>query len=410
MTANEGSAWKYAQYRLLLAGRSVSLLGNGLAAIALAFAVLDLTGSPTDLGIVLAARSVPQVLFLLFAGVIADRLPRHRVLVVANLVSGGSQALAAALLLNGDATVGALIAIEAVNGTATAFVLPASGGLVPQTVPPAALQQANVVLRLASTSAMIGGASLGGILVAAVGPGWGLAVDAATFFVSAFCFALMKVDAAQRHAQSTMWFELRDGWDAFRSRTWLWVVVTAFAAINAAHAAGWYTLGPVIADDTFGRRAWGFVVAAETAGMFLAGLVLLRVRFRRPLFVGMLGVLAWAPLMLVLGSEPRFALLVVISLAGGVGVELFGVGWDLSIQQHVPRHLLSRVYAYDALGSYAAIPVGQVLAGPLASALGVRQAVTACGALVAAAVLITLLVPSVRRLERVDATAPKPGG
>jgi hypothetical protein len=227
-----------------------------------------------------------------------------------------------------------------------------------------------------------------------------------TFFVSAVCFALIRLDPAERVVQSNMWVELREGWHAFRVRTWLWVVVLAFGLINAAHAAGWYTLGPVIADETFGRRGWGFVLAAEIAGMFLAGLVLLRVRFGRPLFVGMLGVLAWSPLLLVLGTEPRFALLVAVSLAAGAGVELFGLGWDLSMQQHVPPHLLSRVYAYDALGSYVAIPIGQLIAGPVATLVRVQEAVVIFGCVIMIATGATLLVPSVRRLERADRPTP----
>lgn len=179
----------------------------------------------------------------------------------------------------------------------------------------------------------------------------------------------------------------------------------AFGAINAAHAAGFYTLGPVIADDTFGRRGWGFVLGAETAGMFVSGLILLRVRFRRPLYVGMLGVLIWSPLMLLLAAEPRFALLLGVSFVAGVGVEIFGIGWDVSMQQHVPQHLLSRVYAYDALGTYMAIPIGQLIAGPLAELVGVGNAVAICGLVVVVAVVATLLVPSVRRLERL-AEAP----
>jgi MFS family permease len=196
--------------------------------------------------------------------------------------------------------------------------------------------------------------------------------------------------------------DLREGWSAFRSRTWLWVVVLAFSVINAVHAAGWFTLGPVIADETFGRPGWGFVLAAETAGMFVAGFVLLRVRFRRPLFVGMVGVLAWSPLMLVLAAEPAVVLLVVASFLAGVAIELFGLGWDLSMQQHVPPHLLSRVYAYDALGSLVAIPVGQVLAGPLAAAVGVREAVALCAVVLMVVGAAATAVPAVRRLERTD--------
>jgi MFS family permease len=393
---------RHRSFVALLTGRSVSLVGNAFASIALTFAVLDLTGSASDLGLVLAARSLPQVVFLLFGGVIADRLPRHLVLVVTNVVSGISQAAVAVLLLTGTATIGWLVALVAVNGASTAFTFPASAGLLPQTVPTAELQPANVLFRMASTAAMISGASAGGVLVAAVGSGPAVAVDAASFFIAAACFGVIRVDPHETMPSSNVLADLREGWSAFRSRTWLWVVVLAFGLINAMHAAGWYTLGPTIADDTFGRTGWGFVLAAETAGMFVAGLLLLRVRFRRPLFVGMLGVMAWSPLLLVLAAEPNVLALVAASLAAGFAIELFGLGWDLSMQQHVPPHLLSRVYAYDMLGSLVAIPLGQLLAGPAARWLGLREAVVGCALLIMLAGAAATCVPAVRRLERTD--------
>ncbi len=401
---------RHRSYTYLLTGRTVSLVGNSMASIAVTFAVLDLTGSVGDLGLVLAARSLPQVVFLLFGGVIADRLPRHLVLVVTNVVSAATQAVAAALLLTDHATVGALAALGAVNGASTAFIFPASAGLLPQTVPTDELQPANVLLRMFSTAAMIGGVSVGGVLVAGVGPGWGLAVDATSFLAAAACFAAIRVDPHERLASGNVLVDLREGWSAFRSRTWLWVVVLAFGVINAVHAAGWSTLGPKIADETFGRQGWGFVLAAETAGMFLAGLLLLRVRFRRPLFVGMLGVTVWSPLMLVLAAEPAVLVLVVASLVAGSAIELFGVGWDLTMQQHVPPHLLSRVYAYDALGSLVAIPLGQVLAGPAAAWLGLRPAVVLCAVVLMLVGATATAVPAVRRLERTDLAEPVPVG
>lgn len=393
---------RHRSYLALLSGRTVSLVGNALAGIAVTFAVLDLTGSATDLGLVLAARSLPQVLFLLFGGVVADRLPRHLVLVVTNVVSGLTQTVAATMLVTDHATIGALAALEAVNGASSAFIFPATAGILPQTVPARDLQPANVLLRLATTVAMVSGASLGGVLVAGVGSGWALAVDAVTFFLAAACFAAIRLDRADHLPGGNVLVELREGWSAFRSRTWLWVVVLAFGVINAMHAAGWSTLGPTIADETFGRQGWGVVLAAETAGMFLAGLVLLKVRFRRPLFVGMIGVMAWSPLMLVLAAEPAVLALVAASFVAGAAIELFGLGWDLSMQQHVPPHLLSRVYAYDALGSLVAIPVGQVLAGPVAGLLGVREAVVLCALLLMVAGAAATAVPAVRRLERTD--------
>jgi MFS family permease len=399
------AVFRHRAFSALLVGRTVSLVGNAMAGIAVSFAVLDLTGSTSDLGLVLAARSLPQVVFLLVGGVIADRFPRHHVLVVTSLLSGATQTVAATLLLTDHASVTSLVVLEALNGAASAFVFPATAGMLPQTVPATDLQPANVLLRMATTGAMVGGASAGGVLVAGVGSGWALAADAASFFVGGLCFATIRLPRGDRMPSSNVLLELREGWSAFRSRTWLWVVVLAFGAINAMHAAGFMTLGPAIADATFGRQGWGFVLAAETAGMFLAGVVLLRVRFRRPLFVGMLGVLASSPLMLVLAAEPAVLVLVVAALAAGAALELFGLGWDLSMQQHVPPHLLSRVYAYDALGSLVAIPVGQVLAGPAAAWLGLREAVVLCAVVVIVAGAAATAVPAVRRLERIDAPA-----
>jgi len=393
-------------YRLLLGGRTVALLGNGLASIALTFAALDLGGSATDLGIVLAARSIPMVLFLLFGGVIADRLPRHRVLLVSNLVSAASQAVVAALVLLGTASIASLVGLVAVNGAASAFTFPASAGLLPQTVPPAMLQPANVLFRMSSQIALFAGVSLGGVLVAAAGSGWGLAADALSFLVAGLCFGAIRVSREERVPSSNVLTDLREGWTAFRSRTWLWVVVLAFGVINAVHSAGWFTLGPTIADQSFGRQGWGFVLGAETVGTVLAGLVLLRVRFRRPLLVGLLGVLAWSPLMLALAAGLPVGGLIAASFVAGAAIELFGLGWDLSMQQHVPPHLLSRVYAYDALGSLVAIPVGQLLAGPVAAAVGLHEAVLLCSMTVTVVGAAALAVPAVRRLERTDLPAP----
>ena len=159
-------------FRFLLAGRGVSMLGTAIAPVAIAFAVLDLTGSPAALGIVLAARSIPQVALMLIGGVISDRFDRSRVLVVANLVAGAAQAAAAVLLLTGSASIPTLAILEAVNGAASALVFPAAAAITPQTVPASMLQQANATLRLVLNAAVIAGASAGGLLVAYVGPGW----------------------------------------------------------------------------------------------------------------------------------------------------------------------------------------------------------------------------------------------
>jgi hypothetical protein len=412
-------------FRFLLAGRGVSMLGTAIAPVAIAFAVLDLTGSAAALGIVLASRSIPQVALMLIGGIISDRFDRSRVLVVANLVAGTAQAAAALLLLTGTASIPTLAMLEAVNGAASALVFPAAAAITPQTVPAGVLQQANATLRLVLNAAVIAGASAGGLLVGYVGPGWGLAVDAVAYTVAAAMFARITlrdrggvsdritVGAAGGPAEAVaapasvlrgVWADLQVGWREVTSRTWLWSVVLAFSFANAAQAAGWHTLGPVVADRTFGPSGWGFVLAAQTAGMFAGALVLLHFRPRRPLFFGCAAILLWVPMLVVLAVEPRLTLLLPVAFVAGLGFEAFGVFWDLSLQQNVPSDRLARVYSFDAVGSYAMIPIGQLAAGPLAALAGVQAGVFASAMVIAAAITASLFVPSVRRLERTDLT------
>src|SRR5688572_107412 len=224
------------EFRLLFAGRITSLLGSAVAPVALAFAVLDLTGSPTSLGIVLAARMIPQVIFLLVGGIVADRLPRQLVMVGANVASGLAQLAVAALLLTGVAELWHLIVLQLVAGASSAFFFPASAGIVPQTVPATVLHEANVLLRLSMSSTQIVGAAAGGVLVAAVGSGWALAFDGATYLVAALFLGAIRIPAAARIEASNMLAELREGWREFSSRTWLWTIVVAFGFMNAAHS------------------------------------------------------------------------------------------------------------------------------------------------------------------------------
>nr|WP_062330526.1 MFS transporter [Herbidospora sakaeratensis] len=394
--------FRHHAFTLLFAGRFVAFLGNAVAPVAVAFAVLDLTGSAGDVGLVLAARSLALGVFVLVGGVWADRLPRNAVLVAANLVSAATQAVAATVVLTGNASVPALIGLEAVNGAAAAFVLPAASGIIPQTLPPTLLQRGNTLLRIGTNAAAVGGASLGGFAVAALGPGWGLAIDAAAFAFAAGIFTLMRVGrAVPEGGEEGAGFaaDLRTGWREFAARTWLWVVVAAFCVINAAFAAAFATLGPVVADTSVGRAGWGLVVGAQAAGFLLGGLAALRLRADRPLLTAMAAMLATAPVLFVLGLAPALAPLVALSALAGAAMEVFGVLWDTSVQRNVPQEVLSRVYAYDALGSFVAIPVGQALAGPVSVVFGLGPTVAFCGVLIVGAVAAALAVPGVRRLR-----------
>ncbi len=395
------SALAHRGFRLLFAGRGMSQFGDALAVVALAFAVLTVTGSATSLGLVLAARQLPQLVFLLAGGVIADRFPRQRVIVGADLLAGAAQAVAAGLLIAGKIELWQLIVLEAVNGTGFAFFLPASLGLVPETVPARLLQSANALLRLSVNATRVGGAAVGGLLVAAAGSGPALAVDAATFFASAACFAVLRSGAAPAERTERLLGELRTGWREFRSRRWLWTIVAQISVVNAAANGAVLVLGPVIARDHLGgAAAWGGVLAAQGAGLLLGALVGLRFQPSRPLVTASVGVLLSLPLLVLLGLAAPVAALAAAAVLAGFGIELFGIQWDTAMQSNVPGPVLSRVYSYDALGSFALAPIGVVVAGPLAAAIGTEAAVWSAAALLLVATLAVLAVPEVRGLRR----------
>lgn len=403
-----------APFRALASARVVSVLGGAIAPVALAFAVLDLTGSATDLGIVVGARSLANVAFLLLGGIVADRLPRQVVLVGSSLAAALTQGVVAALVLARTDSIALLAALSAVNGAVSAFALPAAAALQPQTVDRAHLQQATALVRTGVSAALILGASVGGILVAAVGPGWGIALDAASFLVAAVLFARVRVPAATERPRSDLragsdtrvWTDLVTGWGEFTSRTWLWVVVVAFLLINAMIAGCLGVLGPLVADESVGRAAWGLVLSAQAAGYVVGGLVALRLRVRRLLRFGTACAAGEALLMLALGIGPVLPVLLVTAFIGGLTIEQFGVAWETSMQQHVPADRLARVYSYDMLGSYLAIPAGEVAAGPVAQAVGLEPTLVGAAAVVALATAAALTSRSVRDLPN---TALEPG-
>lgn len=391
------------EFRLLFAARAISFVGSAMAPVALAFAVLDVGGSASELGIVLAARMVPQLVFLLVGGVWADRLPRNLVMLVADLVTGTAQGVTAALLLTGNAEIWHLAVLQAIGATGFAFFFPASTGLVPQTVEPVLLQQANAMLRMALNVSAIGGAAVGGVLVAAVGPGWALGIDAATFFVSAVLLRSMRVAHEERLHAPNFLSELREGWREFVSRTWLWVIVLAFGFLNAAETGGMNVLGPVVAKEELGgASAYGAIFAAEALGLFLGAMVALRFKPSRPLFVGCSAMIGLPPVLVLLALGAPLPLILVAAVVMGLGIELFGVYWDTALQQHVPEQALSRVSSYDALGSFIFIPFGQLLVGPISDAIGVDETLYLAAAIVTLAIVAMLATADIRNLRRLD--------
>ena len=211
-------------FRLLLFGQAASTLGDRIVFVALALYVTDI-GSPSDVGIVLAAHALPLVGFLLIGGVWADRLPRHRVMIVTDLVRFALHALLAVLIFTGSVEIWAIAVIEAAFGTAEAFFRPAYTGLIPQTVPERDIQQAKAHVSTIETAAEFAGPALATVLVLGVGAGWAFAIDAATFLVSAaFLLPLRPRERGEMVVRTTVLTELREGWAEVRSRNWIWVI------------------------------------------------------------------------------------------------------------------------------------------------------------------------------------------
>jgi predicted MFS family arabinose efflux permease len=395
-------------FQLFLACDVVSLAGTSIAAIAVPFAVLSVHGSGSDVGYVATAGLLPMIVFLLFGGVVADRLPRHQVMVAADLLQGAAQAASAVLVLTGTARVWELVVFAALRGTGLGFYFPASTGLLPQTVPEAERAPAIAIDRVGRNSATIAGTALGGILVGVIGPGWGLAADAASFAVAALLRAGMRLPArTPAAAGGSVLRELREGWREFASRRWLWSIVLQFAGVTAVVSAVVSVLGPVVADRSLGgARSWGFILAAYGAGSILGGLAMIRLRPSRMLLAATFGVLLFPLLAFALAGPAALGVIIATAAVVGVGGEVFSVGWVTTMQQEIPPAALSRVSAYDALGSFALAPVGTVVAGPLLVAFGPGAVLVAGGALMIVLTVAVLAVPEVRQLRR----APPPAG
>jgi MFS family permease len=385
-------------FRLVFGAQVVSLIGDGIVPVALAFAILDLTGSATDLGIVLAARTVPLVACVIAGGVVADRVPRRAVMIASDLVRLVSQGVLGVLLVFGHAEIWQIAALEAVLGAASGFFNPAATGLVPAVVSAVRLQDANALRGVAMAAGQVVGPALAGVLVVTIGAGEALLLDAASYAISAALLARVRLVETRRAATSSFVADLREGWGEVRSRTWVWGVIAAFSVVNMLTAA-FVVLGPLVARRSLGGAgAWGAVLAARGLGQLAGGLASLGARPRRPLLVATLACALHALPTLLLAARSPLLAIAAASVVAGVGVMVFSTLWETTLQQYVPAHALSRVSAYDWFGSLTFQPLGLAIVGPIAAGVGVTTTLYAAGLLELLAVAALLLVRDVRTL------------
>ncbi|MFB7949838.1 MFS transporter [Kitasatospora phosalacinea] len=400
------------QFARLFVGQSLSILGDRVSFVALPFAVLSIGGSAADVGLVTAAGLLPLLVFTLAGGVWADRLPRQRIMLASDLVRCAVQAAAAVLLFTGEARVGVLASLMALFGVADAFFLPASTGLLPLLVPADRLREANALRGFVQSSSLVVGPALAGLLIAAVGPGGALAVDAASFAASAAVLARLGAvggaavgaadgvgDGAERGERLGFLAELRVGWRQVRSRTWVWSGMLAMAVYHVVVLPSVFVLGPVLAKREWGGAdAWAVVVVAFGLGSIVGDVCAYRLKPARPMAVAAVAMAVASCQALIIGSGTPVWAIAALEAVTGVGVSLCFVLWETSLQVHIPERVLSRVSSYDHLISVALMPLGLVLAGPLSDRLGVRPTLFGMTALAVPAALALLALPAVRRL------------
>lgn len=391
-------AWQEANFRVLFIGQAVSSLGNSLVPVALAFAVLDLTGSASDLGLVLGTQAAANVVFLLAGGVIADRMSRRALMLVADLVRGSSQLTLGLLLATGHPSVVVIAAIGAVIGMAGALFTPAASGLLPLLVGKDHLQQANALQQTASSVVGIAGPAIAGACVLTVGPGWAIILDAVTFFVNVAMLLRIKFNQVPR-ANRRRWFQdLRQGWTEVRSRHWLRNLIIGSAVFNVLFAV-YSVLGPDVSRQSYhGAATWTAAAIAAAVASVLIGLTASKIKSRHPLRLAVpaSGLFFLAPL--AFGLLLPIPVVVLAAAAGGGGLQLFGILWETTFQRQVPEEMLSRIASFSWFGALIAYPAGLAIAGPLAATVGARTVLVIVGCVVAVETVLLVAAPGIRNL------------
>lgn len=399
------------RFRLLFIGQLLSLVGDRVMLVVLPFAVLSAGGDTGDVGLVAAAQTVPFLVLALAGGVIADRGDRRRVMIASDATRMLVQALAATLLLTGAAEPWHLAACAVVYGSADAFFAPAMTGLLPQTLTrPDQLQPANALRSLTYSVGSVAGPALAGVLLAVTEPGVPMALDALTFAASiGFLWRLTPREADLVSAEGSadappaegFVAQLRDGWRAVRSRDWILWFLAGLAVYHVVVLPAVYVLGPVLADQELGGPgAWAAISVAFGIGTVLGDLVLLRWRPAHALRAGALLMALASCQAVIFGSGLPLGLICALELVAALGVTMGFALWETSLQEHVPGTELSRVSSYDYLMSTGLMPLGVLVAAPVADAVGIHTALAAMSAIGVATCLALLSVRSVRTLGR----------
>ncbi|MEX6429732.1 MULTISPECIES: MFS transporter [Ferrimicrobium] len=389
--------------RLTIARGFVSL-AMGMLPVSLSFTILRLLHSATDLGLIFAAESVTMVITIAGAGVLADRLSRKHLLILADLLFGLSMLSTGLLAITGIHALTYYLVAAALIGLADALFVPAFEGWAQAVIPAHQRQQAAAVRSIYRNIGAIAGPFLAALLVAVFSAPLSLIAGGILPLIGGAIFTQLP-DGRGAQTTSSFLSQLASGWNSFRSRTWIWTVDLQFALWHVLVWAPIMVLGPVLADHYYhGAGGWALIWAGAGVGGVIGGLAAFRFHPKFPVRAGTLAMMLLAPAMIGLAVHANIWLTTGATLVGGAGLEFFGALWSYSIQTHVPSDVVSKVASFDFLASVAFLPIGLVIAVPMAHLISTEGVFfLAAGYLVFSAVLV-LLVPSVRNLARTSST------
>ena len=389
-------------FRLYLAGATLSAIGSAMVPVALSFAVLDAGLRAGALGLVLAAQTIPTIGLLLIGGVVGDRLSRRRVMIGSDLLRCASQSALASALIGGSHSLLMLVALTALTGVGNAFFGPSSSGFLVGIVDKQNLARANGALKTGNAFAMIIGPAAAGLIVAGTGPGWTLGIDGLSYAASALCLALVRrrPEAASPIAPKypDVRRDLVEGLRAYAERRWLWLLVGQVGLLNLLAYAPFQVIAPMLLSaHSNGARAWGELLGAIGAGALAGALGATRWQPRRSLLAVELAVCSLLPLLLLMEAGASFTALLAGAVAFGAGAAVLSILTLTAIQRQVPLELLSRVMSVVQLAGTGLNPLGYVLAAPAVALLGPRAALAWAASCVLVSVGVLLSFSDIRR-------------
>jgi len=395
-------------FQRFLAARLISNFGNGMGTIALAFAVLHMRGgSATELGIVVGSTSLAYLIISPFGGVIADRYGRIRMAAITDAWGGIVLLIQAIWFTTGHVPFWFLLFAQINFGVMWAIFWPSLAGIVPALVENEDhLMTGNALTQMTSNLMLILGSSIGGWIIATKGSSTALIIDSTTFIISGLIvLTLRHLTIAPEPNENTMIDDLLHGWKVFLSFRWIVIVVFGFSSVFMGWSAIDSVLGPLLAIKKFhGASSWATIVAVEFFGYLAGSLIAIKIRPKYPMRFLLLGTYAICGYLIALAFSNSVWIIALFAFFFGINFDLWGAIWSTSLQREVPKESLSRVSAFDGMGTLLTRPIGVAVAAPLAGAIGLRSTFLWMAALCAIGITAMLAFPTVWKMQLTEKT------